>query len=121
MPDVTVVNLKQKAALWAFAGHDKHGQVKVSAAVEISVRWQQTDSESSSVGETTENNSIQVDVAQAVALGSIMREGLLTAIPDPPDNLYRVVSCSTTQDLKGRHPKYTLSLAKHSSLLPPIV
>ncbi len=62
----------QKAVLWTFAGYDGHGDVKVSAAVEVDVRWEERRSETLDVN----GNSIAVDatavVGQEISVGSVM-------------------------------------------------
>lgn len=120
MPDVTVINLRQKAVLWPIPGRDRYGQPELGTAQEISCRWEGQTSASISDQGSPHNRSVTVHTAIAVDLGSLMWLGRLVDLPtsDYEEDLYEVVSFQKTPDIKGKHPKYTLSLQKYRASLP---
>lgn len=110
----------QKAVLWTFAGYDGHGEVKVNAAAEIDVRWEERRSETLDA----DGNSIAVDatvvLGQEVAVGSILWLGALADVATPPVNLKQVVVCNSVPDVKAREFRRTVGLAKYSNELPTL-
>lgn len=123
MPSVEVDCLEQKAVLWSavLGSFDRHGKQKVSAAVEIDVRWitgnkEVTDSKGNTIGiEST------VIVDRAIPVQSILWLGKLSNLPSPTTNLRKVDVVKETPDIKGRATRRVLFLNKFSDTLPDIV
>lgn len=121
MPPLETCRLHQKAVLWAFVGNDNYGDVTVSAAVEIDVRWETGNRESlDAQGNSIGINSVAV-VDRVIAVGSIMWLGNLADIATPPVNLRQVSDNSEIPDLKSRKFRRVVSLVKYSNELPTIV
>ncbi len=111
----------QKAVLWVFAGYDGHGDVTVSAATEIDVRWEERRREVLDAN----GNSIAIDatvvVGQEIAVGSVLWLGALADVASPPVNLKQVVVYDSIPDVKGQEFRRTVGLVKYSDSLPTIV
>lgn len=110
----------QKAVLWTFAGYDGHGDVKVNAAAEIDVRWEERRRETLDAN----GNSIAIDatvvLGQEIAVGSILWLGALADVATPPVNLKQVVVYNSTPDVKAREFRRTVGLVKYSNELPTL-
>jgi hypothetical protein len=120
MPPIEQQGRHQKAVLWAAAGVDSYGQVQVDAAAELTVRWEETLTETQDAKGQPVLSDVTVIVDQEVAIDSIFWLGALDDLPDAPMNLKQVVSRSAVPDLKGRQTFRTLHLAKYSNALPTI-
>ena len=110
----------QKAVLWTFAGYDGHGEVKVSAAAEIDVRWEEGNNEMRG----PDGHNVAVDatvvVGQEIDVGSILWLGAIADVATPPVSLKQVVAKKSTPDDKGRHYRRALGLMKYSNELPTL-
>ena len=112
--------LKQYAVLWAVADYDEYGNPTVSAAAEISCRWE--DGKRDIVG--PDGSVIAVDaevfVDQAIAVNSILWKGRLTALPGTPTDLKTVVEYSEVPNSKATHYERSVLVNKYSNTLPTI-
>ena len=101
MPPLETCRLHQKAVLWAFAGYDNYGDVTVSAAVEVDVRWETVNRESLDA----QGNSISIDsvvvVDRVVAVGSIVWLGEVAGIATPPVNRRQARYQTTSRESSG--------------------
>jgi hypothetical protein len=113
--------LKQKAVLWAFSTYDANGDPVVSAAEELSVRWEQRKTESIDAQGAPIALNAKADVDQDVTAGSIMWLGELRDLPTSPTDLHEVVDFNKIPDIKGREFKRTATLRKWKGTLPSIV
>ena len=113
---------KQKAVLWAYSSTDETGDPVVSAAAEISCRWEHRKSQI--VG--PEGKPVAVDaevwVTSEIALDSILWKGELTDLPNPVENvdLYVVVAYNEIPDLWDRTRERTVLLARYGQSLPTV-
>ncbi len=110
----------QKAILWTFAGYDGHGDVKVNAAVEIDVRWEERRRETLDADGNRITTDATVVVGQEIAVSSVMWLGALVDVTDPPVNLKQVVVYNSIPDDKGREFRRTVGLVKYSNELPTL-
>ena len=120
MGSISSSSLHQKAILWTANGYDDDGEHKVSAAVEVDVRWEEGRQETID----PQGNTIAIDaivyINQEVAIGGVMWLGELADVPDTPTNLKEVVSYTQIPDIKNRNTLYAVSLMKLSNELPTI-
>lgn len=114
-------SLTSKAVLWEAAGHDRHGKVQVSAAVEIDCRWEEGRRASVDVQGTPIAVDVTMFVDQEVAAESIVWHGELVDLPSPPTGLYQVVLVNYTPDIKGIETQRDVGLKKYSDSLPEVV
>lgn len=113
---------KQKAVLWAVSTTPTgFGRYKLSAAVELDVRWSERKHETTNVQGTTIIADVAVVVNQAVTVGSVMWKGLKKDLPTSPTNLYEVVAYNEVPDIKGRGFRRTVSLQRWGDELPELV
>ena len=121
MPSPETANRHQKAVLWAANGYDTYADIKVSAAVEILVRWEEKQQEILDA----QGNSITIEaivvVNQDIIVGSIMSLGAKVDLATPPVGLNQVVTFDKTPDIKGRKYRRVVSLIRFSDELPTIV
>lgn len=114
----------QKAVLWSASGYDDYGQVKVSAPVEIGVRWTNKRSEALD----PQGNTIAVDASVVVGfsdipIGSKLWLGSLsswygTGSGGQDDEVMEVVTSSKGRDIKNRGIRRTLGLKKFQDSSP---
>lgn len=110
----------QKAVLWARSGTDAYGQPKVSAAVEVMVRW----NDKQRLVLDAQGNTVAMDatalILQDIDIGSILRLGALADLPASPDNLMEVKVFNSTPDLKARNYQKEVGLVRWSNTLPVV-
>jgi len=120
MPSPETVNRHQKAVLWAANGYDTYGDIKVSANVEIDVRWEEKRREILD----PQGNSITIEaeivVDRDITIGSIMWLGNKVDLATPPVDLKQVVAFNKTPDIKGLNYRRTVSVIRFSNELPTI-
>lgn len=121
MPAPELCNLTDYAVLWETSTSDGYGRSKVSAAVEIRVRWEDSRSESGDPQNTVQSNPVTVFVDRAIAMDSILWHGKLVDVPTVPTGLCKVVGVGYTPDIKGRVTQRTVTLMRHGDVLPEIV
>lgn len=123
MPQMEINDLHQKAVYWASDpdnGLDDFGNRKLTAAVEISVRWEIrrkeiVDSDGNTI--VLESNAV---VDQEIFVNSIVWLGALADIELTPVNLRRVVMYTEIPDVKNRIARRTIGMIKESDTLPEL-
>lgn len=127
MPSPEESSLTQTAVLWESSGSaDAYGQPTVIDPVEISVRWENTNTEVVGPQGNPVQISASVRVKQDVPVGSIMWLGTLDDLEDIPGTggipgLCEVVNRVHVPDIKNRKTSRVLQLAKYKDTLPTIV
>ena len=81
MPDLAVVNLRQKAVLWERDVTDRHGQYSHLSPIEIKCRWDETLGQIRSDQNTDESQTNQLFVDRILFPGSLMFLGTLRDLP----------------------------------------
>lgn len=113
--------LNQRAVLWPFDSYGPEGELRVGAAVEISVRW--SVSIASGQGDTTDsfskNSTLSVD--RTIAVGGVIRLGRKKQLPDPPDDIYEITGYEEVPDIKGRNFHRSITVRKYAGSLPEVV
>lgn len=123
MPNLESDFLEQKALLWAASAtevNDK-GQRKISAAVEMDVRWENMQIEGPDGQGNIVSITAKVVVDRDIAIGSIMWLGTLETVASPPVDLKKVVNFSSIPDIKRRNFRRVVSLTRFSNTLPTLV
>jgi len=121
MPSIETIGLNDFAVLWAASTLDSYGKPKISAAIEISVRWEGRSQDSTDPNNSIEAAPVEVFVDRAIASGSIMWHGRLQDLPASPTNLFEVIASDYIPDVKCRNTQRTVTLAKYNiSLLPDL-
>lgn len=122
MPRLQARRRHQKALLWAASATDVSdaGARKVSAAIEIDVRWEDVQTEITDSQGNVISVVAKVIVDQDVTIGSIMWLGTHETVADPPVDLKKVVAFSNIPDVKGRSFRKKVMLARFSNTLPTI-
>lgn len=113
---------KQDAVLWAYAGRDNHGDVKISAtAVALKVRSEKVTREVLDSNGTIQATDLTLVVDRSIAEGSIIWFGKLADVPDDTNDLTdlkQVVTYSELPDIKGRKFRREVTLIKYGDRLP---
>jgi len=119
MPSPEVVNLKQKAVLWAASGRDDYGGRTLAEPVELRVRWESTKTEGGDPKSEAAAKSVTCHTDQSVAVGSEMWLGELDDLVGTasPGDIHVVTAITSVPDIKGRVTKYTLTLDRKSEKL----
>jgi hypothetical protein len=122
MPSIETIGLNDFAVLWSASTLDSYGKPKISAAIEIAVRWEGRSQDSSDPNNSIEATPAEVFVDRAITSGSIMWQGRLQDLPASPTNLFEVTACDYIPDIKCRNTQRTVTLTKYNnSLLPDLV
>ncbi len=112
--------LFQKAVLYTASGVDGYADVKLSAGIEISCRWETGKHQSVDAN----GNTIAVDsvvyVDRVITVGSILWKGKLIDLPSTPTDLKEVVGYEEIPDVKSRKFERSVSVMKHSNELPTL-
>lgn len=126
MPAIERVGRTQTAAYWGFSRYDDDGDIIVSPATDIRVRWVN----SRKLMQNAQGKEIAVD-AQVVAgeelvEGSLMYLGGLadwngTGSAGEESALMQVVAVEMTPDIKGRNTMWTVGLAWFRDEMPEVV
>jgi hypothetical protein len=127
MPHYTVKHLTDKAVIWSWDGEevDDYGDPKVGAATEFSCRWENVDEEFTTADGSVIRIVANVIVNSEVPVGSIVYEGPLsnivgTGTTDTIQNLKEVKAYTRVENIKGRHTRRILKLAKFHDTLPDL-
>jgi hypothetical protein len=120
MPSIETDCRHQKAVYWAASGTDIEGEVTLAAAVELSVRWENTDTQVLDAQGNPVAISAVVVVDRDIPVGSIFWEGKQSALPSPVTDLLRVEEFKSIPDVKGRNSRKTVLLSKYSDTLPDL-
>jgi len=118
MPAPEVRDLIDYAVLWAATSTDGYGRSKISAPVEIRVRWEDSREESTDPQNTVQASPATVFVGQAISIGSVMWHGRLKDLPTTSADLFEVTGYKTTPDIKNRFMQRTVTLTRHGDVLP---
>lgn len=111
----------QKAVLYASStGHTSQGQKKVSAAVELDVRWEEGQSDALNERGETIRVDATVVVDRDITIGSLMWLGAKDDLPSPVTSLKEVVTFSKIPGLKSQVFRRIVGLIRYSDSLPPI-
>lgn len=121
MPAPEVRDLNDYAVLWSVASLDGYGRYKVSAPVEIRVRWEDSKQESTDPQNTVESRPAEVFVDRVISIGSILWHGRLRDLPAAPTGLGKVSSYDSTPDIKNRFMHRTVTLTRYGDALPEVV
>ena len=121
MPALEITGLIDYAVLWAVSSTDGYGQFKVSDPVEIMVRWDGSQVESSDPQNTVLATPSEVLVDRVIAVGSVMWHGRLRDLPDTLTGLVVVTGYEAIPDIKNRFTQRTVTLTHHGDTLPEIV
>jgi len=120
VPAPEVRNLNDYAVLWETSSTDGYGRFKLSAPVEIRVRWEGTTSESTDPQNTVQAVPTEVFVDREIPIDSILWHGRLRDIPTAPTNLMKVTGSDATPDIKNRFTQRTVELTRYGNLLPEL-
>lgn len=120
MPPLETADHYDYAALWEYVGHDSTGHPVVREPVEISCRWEEDRRDTVDAQGNTIATDVTVFLSRDVPVNSILRFGLVSSIPSPPDNLMIVVTKNTAKDLKNRLTQRDLALSRYSQRMPEI-
>lgn len=123
MPPIELCSPYQKAVLWAAVAGDNnnYGVQRVSAGIELDVRWEQDDAEVQDPQAGLVKTDTLVIVDRDIPPRSIMWLGALADLPSPPTNLKQVIVSGGAADVKGRFTQYDVRLMSFSNNLPEIV
>lgn len=111
----------QKAVLWAAGTTSTSiGRKKVSAAVEIDVRWENVQRDALGDDGETIVTDATVQVYQDVAVGSLVWLGELADWSTSVGGLHEVVTVGKIPNLKGTRFRRILGVIRYSNSLPPI-
>lgn len=115
---------EQTALYWAVNGFDNYGNPKVDSRVELSVRWEEVDTETLDALGNTVRVDASVVVDRDIAPGSVMWLGAIADIAgtaeSPGVDLRTVVSFKKTPDIKGREFRRVVLLGRLSDTLPTL-
>lgn len=120
MPPQETTARHQKAVLWEASGFDDNGEIKVNAAVELDVRWEEKQTESLGPTGNTIKSDATVVVDQDIVIGSIMWPGIIDDLATPPVDLWQVIDFSKIPDIKGRINRRGVLLIRYSNELPTL-
>ena len=125
MPNIEEDCRFQKALLWeATANYDRKGKRKVSAAVELDVRWENKQQDILDPLGNTISVDATVVVDRDIPVGSIMWEGGTADVPGtsgiPPGDFLYVAVYEKIPDIKNRHHRKRVFLVRSTDALPEI-
>lgn len=113
---------KQDAVLWAYAGVDNHGDIKVSSTpVALKVRSEKLTRQVNDPVSEIQATDFTLVVDREIAKGSIIWFGKLSDVPDDTNNLTdlkQVVEYDEIPDIKGRKFRREVTLIKYGDRLP---
>lgn len=123
MPAFETMDRPQTATYWEVNGVNSLGQPTVGSPVELSVQWDNSNSERlDSLG-----NSVVIDATiftdRVLAMGSIVRQGTLsdwqgTGSSVVPEGLMMIKTVNVTYDIKGRNRTFFYGLMRYNDELP---
>lgn len=121
MPALEVCDLRQDAVIWLQKGQDRHGLPVVGQPQEIKCRWLLNQTQSADPQSNTVQSSGTMIVSVELPPGTIVREGRVCDIPDPPDQLHTAVPLKSTPDLKNRNRRIEVTLMRYTDKLPTVL
>ena len=125
MPPIETDERNQVASLREYLRRDGYGEVVVSPAIELMVRWEWGRREATDPQGNTVTLDATVVVDRPVRIGSLMILGELE--DEPPGtggalwedvDIYQVITSRTTPDIKARETRRTLGLMMYKRSLP---
>lgn len=129
MPPLETIGRHQKAVVWPITGTDRYGEPKKGEPVNLDVTWEQgTQDVLKPNGQVVTLDGIVV-VDRDIPIGSIMWLAPLKTSPaleqwygvgsaGVDSGLLVVETVAVVEDLKGRHARRELGLAKFKDTLP---
>jgi hypothetical protein len=117
--------LFQKALLWGATGnYDRKGNTKVSAAVELDVRWENRNQDILDPFGNTVSVDAVVVVNRDIAVGSIMWQGGTADVPGtsgiPQAGFLYVAMYEKIPDIKNQYSRRRVFLVRSTDTLPEI-
>jgi len=125
MPSIETDCRFQKALLWESAEtYDRKGNAKVSAAVELDVRWENKRQDILDPEGNTISTDATVVVDRVIAVGSVMWQGGAADVPGtsgiPPGDFLYVAVFTDIPDVKGIEHRRRVFLVRSTDTLPEI-
>jgi|TARA_R110000824_G_scaffold89320_4_gene219050 hypothetical protein len=124
MPPIETSDRHDYLVIWTSAGHTRTGDKTVNTGTQLQVRWEDEISGNRPDKSDEEQYDAKIIVAEDVAIGSIVWQGMLTDLPIPiptVTSLYEVISFKKVPDVKGRNLRRICLVKKWSNTLPTIV
>lgn len=127
MPDIETAWRYQKAVVWMAVDNEftTDGQHKVSAPIELTVRWENVRREATDAQGNTILIEAVVVVDRLIPVGSVMWEGSMVSLPGtsetPDSDVMEVLSCSEIPDINNQYVRRVCNLMRRSDRLPEIV
>ena len=120
MPPIEVQGRTQKAVLWERSDYDDYGKYTVKTPVELVVRWEDGQRQSSGAQDSVIAITGKVYVDRLIPIGSIFWKGALKDIPASPTNLKEVIDLQEVPDLKGRNTQRIAIVETYNNQLPTV-
>lgn len=120
-PQLETTGLNDWLVYWPVeGGADSYGRNRVGEAKELPARWEIGGSVSRTATTRSLAKAAGVDVPKDLPLGTIVWQGRLETLPEsvPQEDLLVVVASDVTPDVKSRHSRISLTLAKFKKALP---
>jgi len=121
MPPIESQNLNQHAVLWVRGDYDTYGRYTVSSPIEINVRWEEGQTQSSGAQDTVIAVSVTLFVDRVITPGSLVWKGKLKDLPASPTNIKEVENYDEVPDLKGRRFRRRVTCKRYEEQLPTVV
>jgi hypothetical protein len=121
MPALEITGLNDYAVLWAASSTDQYGRFKVSEPVEIRVRWDGSQVESTDPNNTVQAQPAEVLVDRVITVDSILWHGKLRDLPAVPTNLAKVIGYEAVPDIRNKFIQRTVTLMRYNDSLPTVV
>lgn len=121
MPAFEVMDLRQRAVLWAASGYDSYGEAKIGPPVEVAVRWLTKRRTILDAQGNTIALDAQAIVKQFVSENSLIWLGTIASWMEARPALPEVCQVKTygqTPDIKKRNTRYELGLLRWKSTAP---
>lgn len=122
MPPLERMDLVETIALWEFAGVNEFGEALVTDPIDIQARWVDAKRRGGGVDSDEIAYDATIVTSTDLIIGSIVWRGSVDSIPGtsevPESDLFEVVDRRIASDLKGRHTRYEMRLARFNNALP---
>ena len=121
MPIPEESDLPHKAVLWEFVGHDRQGQPRVAAPVEIDCFWVNTNRRVLSADGNEVQITARVRVDREIPDGSILWRGELDDFENNGRQpLVRAEAVLEADDVKGQFTERQLMVSRFRGKLPTV-
>ncbi len=111
---------------WPATGVDQFGKITTGPPCSLDVRrWEWVRREKTAPDGTVTTTDADLSVNSRVKVGSVVWQGRLSDLPPGTSfgtdfgEIYRVVSCDVTPDVRNRIVQYAASVARLADSLPP--